>query len=82
MTNSNADIGTSTLSPSGIYTRGTISSGSTSILKTPVQYPPKSTDQLEKEYLKNIAALTDRDEEEWLKAVTLLEMDHSVDALY
>jgi hypothetical protein len=49
MTNSNADSGTSTLSPSGIYTRGTISSDSASPLRTPVQRPPKPTDQLEKE---------------------------------
>jgi hypothetical protein len=82
MINSNADIGTSTQSPSVIYTRRTISSGSTTSLKTPVWYPPKSTDQLEKEYLENIAALTHRDEEDWLKAVILLEIDRSVDALY
>jgi hypothetical protein len=44
--------------------------------------PQKSTDQLEKEYLENIAALTDRDEKEWLDAVTLLEMDRLDDAFY
>ena len=41
-------------------------------MKSPVKSPAKSTDQLEKEYLENIAALTDRDEEEWLETVSLL----------
>jgi hypothetical protein len=40
-----------------------------------VKRPAKSTNQLEKEYLVNIAALTDRDEEEWLEAVSLLAVD-------
>jgi hypothetical protein len=62
ITSLHADSGTSTLSPSGLYHIGTIPSDSTSPLKTPVQRPSKSTDQLEKEYLENIAALTDRDE--------------------
>jgi hypothetical protein len=44
-------------------------------LKSPVKRPAKSTDQLEKEYLENNAALTDRDEEEWLEAVSLLDVD-------
>ena len=44
-------------------------------MKTPVQRPPKSTIQFEKEYLENTAALTDRDEEEWLEAVSLLDVD-------
>jgi hypothetical protein len=48
---------------------------SPSPLKSPVKRPVKTTDQLEKEYLENIAALTDRDEEQRQKAVSLLAVD-------
>jgi hypothetical protein len=75
VTSVQANSGTSTLSPSGPYNTGIIPSDSTSPLKSPVQRPLKSTDQLEKENLVNIAALTDRDEEEWLEAVSLLDVD-------
>jgi hypothetical protein len=44
-------------------------------LKTLVQRPSKSTDQFEKEYLEDIAARTDRDEEKWPEAVSLLDVD-------
>jgi hypothetical protein len=75
VTNSHANSGTSTLSPSGFSQIGTIPCVSSSPLKAPVQMPSKYTDHLEKEYLENFAALTDRDEEEWLEAVILLEVD-------
>jgi hypothetical protein len=81
VTNAHANSGTSTLSPSEIYQIRTISSDSTSLLKTPVQRPSKSTDQLKKKYLKNITALTYRDEEEWLEAVTILKVDRLVNDL-
>jgi hypothetical protein len=74
-TSTAANSGTSTILSSGPYYTGTISCDSTSPLKSLVKRPAKSTDQLEKEYLKNIAALTDRDEEEWLEAVSLLAVD-------
>jgi hypothetical protein len=60
--NSNADSCVSTSLPSAIDTMRAISPDTTSPLKHPVQRPPKSSDHLEKEYLENIAALTDRDE--------------------
>jgi hypothetical protein len=79
---SNADSGSSTLSPSGIYTRRLISPVSTNPLKNSVHRPQKATYQLDKEYFENISALTDCDEADWLEAVTLLEMNRSDDALY
>ena len=59
-----------------------ISQDTTSPLKHPVQRPTKSADQLEKEYIENVAALTGRDEADWIEAVTLLALDHSQNALY
>jgi hypothetical protein len=70
-----AHSGTSTILSSGHYYTGTSSCDSTSPLMSPVKRPAKSTDQLEKEYLENIAALTDRDEEEWQETLSLLAMD-------
>jgi hypothetical protein len=78
----NADSGMTTLLPSAIDTMEPISLDTTSPMKHSVQKPTKSANQLEKEYLENISALTDRDEADWIKAVTLLEMDRSKDALY
>ena len=39
-----------------------------------MQRPAKTYDQLEKEYIENVEALTDLDEADWLEAVALLEM--------
>jgi hypothetical protein len=74
-TSAAANSGTSTILSSGPHYTGTISCDSTSPLKSPVKKPAKSTDQLEKEYLENIAELTDRDEEEWPEAISLLSVD-------
>jgi hypothetical protein len=82
VTSVQANSGMSTLLPSGSYHTGTIPSDSTSSLKSPVQSPLKSTDQLEKEYLAYIAALTDRDEEEWLEAVSLVDVDRKDNELF
>ena len=43
-------------------------------LKHLVQRPAKSYDQMEKEYIENVEALTDLDDADWLEAVALLEM--------
>jgi hypothetical protein len=59
-----ANSGTSTILSSGHYYSGTMPSDSTSSLKSTVKRPAKSTDQLKKEYLENIPALTDRDDED------------------
>ena len=50
-------------------------------LKHPVQRPPKSFDQMEKEYIANVEALTDIDEADWLEAIALLEMAHTQELL-
>ena len=68
-------------SPSTSGTRTISSQDTTSPLKHPVQRPAKTSDQLEKEYIENVAALTDMDEEEWLEAIALLEMEHAQLAL-
>ena len=57
------------------------SQDTTSPLKHLVQRPAKTADQLEKEYIENVTALTDMDEEEWLEAIALLEMEHAQNAL-
>ena len=57
------------------------SQDTTSPLKHSVQTPAKTYDQLEKKYIENVAALTDMDEEEWLEALVLLEMEHAQHAL-
>ena len=80
--NSNAVTSVETSSPSAGDTMRLTSQVTTSPLKHPVQRPTKSADQLEKEYVENVAALTDRDEADWLEAVTLLELDHSQNALH
>ena len=49
----------------------------TSPLKHPVQRPVKTYDQLEKEYIENVEALTDMNEADWLEAISLLEMEHT-----
>ena len=54
---------------------------SKSPLKHPVQRPPKSFDQMEKEYVANLEALIDMDEADWLEAVNLLEMAHTEEVL-
>ena len=54
---------------------------SLSPLKHPVQRPPKSFDQLEKEYVANLEALINMDEADWLEAVNLLEMAHTEEVL-
>jgi hypothetical protein len=82
LVNSNADSGVSTSLPSAIDTMKAISHDTTSSLKHPSQRPPKSANYLENEYLENIAALTDRDEADWIEAVTLLKIDRLLDALY
>ena len=57
------------------------SQDTTSPLKHPVQRPVKTYDQLKKEYIENVEALTDLDEAEWLEAVALLKMEHTQQVL-
>ena len=79
--NSNAVNIVEPSSPSASGTMRLNSQDTTSPLKHPVQRPAKTADQLEKEYIENVAALTDLDKENWLEAIALLKMEHSQNVL-
>jgi hypothetical protein len=59
---------------------------STSLVSTELNYAvarlQKSVERLEKEYLMSIAVLTVRDQQDWLDAVTLLNMNRLDDYLH